>query len=232
MDSESIEAVVSEVANKAIIDHAKETERKLDEQLTKLENMEEDDFEVLREKRKLKLMKQQIQTQEWRANGHGTYTELSDQAEFFSAVKKSKKMAVHFYRPTTARCTIVDAKMEKLCASHLETRFCRVNAEKAPYLVEKLSIVVMPTILLVKDCQTVHQIRGFDEMGGTDDFHEDTLAYVMSLYGCCTFEGEVPVDATKSSKSGVNSINMAFSSKGIKEGGKFGNNSDEDDDIE
>eukprot|EP00611_Tribonema_gayanum_P005582 TRINITY_DN147_c0_g1_i1.p4 TRINITY_DN147_c0_g1~~TRINITY_DN147_c0_g1_i1.p4 ORF type:complete len:138 (-),score=36.80 TRINITY_DN147_c0_g1_i1:166-579(-) len=126
-------------------------------------------------------------------------------------------MAVHFYRPTTARCAIVDARMERLAPRHVETRFCRIDAEKSPYLVEKLNIVVMPTILLVKDGKTVHQIRGFDELGGTDDFHEDMLAWVISQYGCCKFEGDPPMDPTK--RSGVNSIGMAFAGKSIREGG-------------
>jgi Thioredoxin len=103
-------------------------------------------------------------------------------------VKKSSMMAVHFYRPTTARCAIVNAKLEKLAPKHVETRFCRIDAEKSPYLVDKLTITVMPTILLICGGQTVHQIRGFDELGGSDDFHEDTLAFVMAQWGCCTYE--------------------------------------------
>lgn len=50
--------------------------------------------------------------------------------------------------------------MEKLAAKHLETRFVKIDAEKSNYLVEKLMVVVMPTILLVKDGKVVHQIQG------------------------------------------------------------------------
>jgi hypothetical protein len=47
--------------------------------LEKLEKLDEDDFEKLRERRRLTLMKQHAQEQEWRSNGHGRYTELTDQ---------------------------------------------------------------------------------------------------------------------------------------------------------
>eukprot|EP00957_Ditylum_brightwellii_P014833 1118159-Ditylum_brightwellii.AAC.1 len=37
----------------------------------------------------------------------------------------------------------------------------------------------MPTVLIVKDRKAVHHIRGFDELGGTDDFSTNLLAYVL-----------------------------------------------------
>ena len=43
----------------------------LDAQLAQLDKMDEDDFEALRQKRKLVLMKQMKQEEIWRAIGHG-----------------------------------------------------------------------------------------------------------------------------------------------------------------
>lgn len=229
MNLGGIEAIAQQIAGAAMLDHAQETERKLDAKIEKLEQMDEDDFEKLREKRRLALMKQHTQKQEWISNGHGRYSELPDQEAFFAAVKKSPRLAIHFYRPTTARCQIVDARLEKLAGKHVETKFCRIDAEKCPYLVDKLTIQVMPTILLVKDTQTVHQIRGFDEMGGSDDFHEDTLAWVMAQYGCCTYEGDPPQDPTKGS-GGVNRISLMMGAKSVREGGaNTADDSDSDD---
>ncbi|CAM9947398.1 unnamed protein product [Discosporangium mesarthrocarpum] len=125
MNLGGMEAIAQEVASKAILDHAHETERKLDAQLAKLDDMGEDDLERLREARKAQLIKQQKERQDRLSNGHGRYMELPDQPAFFEAAKHSKWMAVHFYRPTTERCHIVDAHMEKLCTKHLETRVSR-----------------------------------------------------------------------------------------------------------
>ncbi|CAN0482634.1 unnamed protein product, partial [Hapterophycus canaliculatus] len=41
----------------------------------------------------------------------------------------------------------------------LQPQFCKIDAEKCPYLTEKLNIFVMPTILLIQGGQTVHQVR-------------------------------------------------------------------------
>lgn len=51
-----------------------------------------------------------------------SYSELPNQQAFFEAAKKSPRMVVHFYRPTTRYCQVVDAHFERLAARHLETR--------------------------------------------------------------------------------------------------------------
>eukprot|EP01084_Bolivina_argentea_P175604 304068_1 len=202
-----MEKIAQKVATQAILDHAKETENKLDETIQALDEMGEDDFECLRERRRVELEKHMRQVQEWKHNGHGRFMELGDQSEFFDAVKHSKMMAIHFYRPTTKHCAVLDSRMAKLAPKHLETRYCKINAEKSPYLCEKLDIEVMPTLLLVKDSKTVHQIRGFDEMGGTDDFHEDVLAWVISVYQCGSWEGEPPHQLQESG-GGLNRVGL------------------------
>ncbi|CBN80189.1 similar to ATP binding protein [Ectocarpus siliculosus] len=186
MNLGGMEAIAQQVAGKAILDHAKETEQKLDAKLAKLDNMDEDDLDKLREKRKAQLIAAQKIKQDNLSNGHGRYSELPDQPAFFEATKKSK--------------------------------FCKIDAEKSPYLTEKLNIFVMPTILLIKGGHTIHQIRGFEELGGTDDFHEDTLAFVLSQYGVLNFDGEPPSDPTKAS-AGVNSIAMKMLGKGAARAG-------------
>ncbi|RYG66429.1 hypothetical protein EON64_09785 [archaeon] len=74
------------------------------------------------------------------------YSEMTDTKDFFNAAKKSRFMVVHFYRPVTPRCQIVDAHFQKLAPQHMETRFVKIDAEKNPFLVERLGIIIMPTI--------------------------------------------------------------------------------------
>lgn len=74
------------------------------------------------------------------------YSEVTDTKDFFNAAKKSRFMVVHFYRPVTPRCQIVDSHLQKLAPQHLETRFVKIDAEKNPFLVERLGIIIMPTI--------------------------------------------------------------------------------------
>jgi len=168
----------------------------LDQQIEQLENMKEDDLEALRARRLANMRKEAEKNKELKSIGHGQYDELPNQESFFDAVKKSTQMVVHFYRNSTERCKIVDARIQELVPKYIKTRFCKIDAEKAPFLCERLNIFMMPTMLLVKDCKTVHQIRGFDELGGTDEFSSDFLAYVLSTHGVCNYDGPPPETPT------------------------------------
>lgn len=59
----------------------------------------------------------------------------------------------------------------------------KIDAEKNPFLVERLGIILMPTIVLIKDGKTEHSLRGFDELGGVDDFTTADMAYVLASHG-------------------------------------------------
>jgi hypothetical protein len=70
------------------------------------------------------------------------------------------------------------------CAGRLpQTRFLKVNAERAPFLCERLRIWMMPTIVLVKSGVTEHSIVGFDELGSTDDFTTEAMETVLVNHG-------------------------------------------------
>lgn len=47
----------------------------------------------------------------------------------------------------------MDKHLAILAKQHMETRFVKINAEKSPYLSEKLRIVVLPTLALVKNAK-------------------------------------------------------------------------------
>jgi len=215
-------------ATEGILMHAQEDEKKMQEDIEKLEKLDEDDFEALRQKRKLLLVKKMNKEQMWKQLGHGRYMELSETKEFFEAAKKSERLVCHFYRGTTPRCEIVDAHLSKLAPDHLETRFVKMDAEKHLYLVEKLGIILMPTIVLVRDGHTEHSLRGFDELGGTDDFTTDDMAFVLKNHGVLNFEVDRAEEImAKSKKGGVNAIGV----NSIKSSFAHASLSDDEDDF-
>src|SRR5690606_20437824 len=113
---------------------ALEAESLVDAEISRLNSLQADDLEMIRE-RKMRLMKLEYeQQQQWVAKGHGKYTELQDEKDFFADTKRSRNVIVHFFRPTTWRCQIVDKHLEKLAPVHLEARFVKLNGEKAPFL--------------------------------------------------------------------------------------------------
>ena len=79
--------------------------------------------------------------------------------------KNSENVVIHFYRDETFRCKIVDKHLAILAKSHIETKFVKINAEKCPFLTERLRIKVIPTILCIKDAKTRDYIVGFTDLG-------------------------------------------------------------------
>merc|ERR550514_2523269 len=92
------------------------------------------------------MRKKQEQMQDWRQKGHGSYQELANEKEFFDAAKGSEHMVCHFFRSSTHRCNILDKHLGLIAQKHLEARFVKLDAEKSPFLAERLRIVVLPTI--------------------------------------------------------------------------------------
>lgn len=45
----------------------------------------------------------------------------------------------------------MDKQLRKLCKRHMEAKHVKINAEKVPYLCEKLNIVTLPSVILVKN---------------------------------------------------------------------------------
>ena len=205
-----------EMAGESILQSALAEEAQLDAQLASMDGaMDEDTFEALRQKRKIQMQKQLRKDADMRQCGHGRYSELTDTKEFFQAAKKSQRMVVHFYRGVTPRCEIVDKHFEKLAHDHVECRFVKLNAEKNPYLVEKFGIILLPTMVLIKDGKTEHAIHGFDEFGGTDDFTTDVAALVLAAHGMLNPEKinmDAADDLAEGNVGGVNAISMTISS--------------------
>ncbi|CAG9531942.1 unnamed protein product [Cercopithifilaria johnstoni] len=181
----SVEKILSEQLLKV----ATIAEEEVDRQIEKYDNLDENDLEVIRRKRLQELKKKQLQKKEWFQNGHGVYEEIPDERSFFDATKKSAKVVCHFYLPTTERCKIIDKHLRKIAPKYLETRFIHANAEKFPFLTTRLKIRVIPTIVVIIDAKTVDYIRGFDDLGGNDEFRTETLEWRLSWSKVLEYNG-------------------------------------------
>lgn len=174
---------VGDVLTHTLVTALEDREAELDEEIRRLDNLDEDDLEEIRRRRLEEMKDSHKKHIEFLQVGHGEYQELQSEKEFFEAAKKSKHMVCHFFRPSTWRCEIVDKHCQALAKKYIESRFVRINIEKSPYLAEKLRIVMLPTIMLVNNGKTEHSIIGFDEMGGTDDFETEDLEQVLANWG-------------------------------------------------
>jgi len=164
----------------------KGVEEKMDQdiqELQKVEELNEADLDALRDRRRQQMKNLAAKKTEWRLNGHGEYREVRGEKEFFAEVKSSKRVVVHFFRRSTFRCNIVDRHLSDLAKNHLETKFIKIDAEKSPFLVERLKIWMMPSILVCIDGKTSKTIMGFEEFGNCDDFSTKVVASVLENYG-------------------------------------------------
>uniref|UniRef100_T1IRL6 Thioredoxin domain-containing protein 9 n=1 Tax=Strigamia maritima TaxID=126957 RepID=T1IRL6_STRMM len=194
-NSSEMEQALSE----KLVQAARIVEDQVDAELERLEKLDDDDLEKLRRDKLDQMKKLSNQKQEWRKKGHGEYTEISEEKEFFEVCKQSDRVVCHFYRDDTLRCKIVDKHLSILSNSHIETRFVKLNVERAPFLCKRLRIRVLPTIALIKNGKTGDYIVGFDDLGGVDDFKTDMLEWRIARSSLIFYSGDLmtPPDSAK-----------------------------------
>ncbi|XP_066587753.1 thioredoxin domain-containing protein 9 [Prorops nasuta] len=177
-----------------LVEVAKHVENELDAELQKLENLDMNDLEKLRENRLKELKKQQKQKQDWLSNGHGEYSELTDEKEFFEASKKSENIVCLFYKEDSPRSKIVDHHFKILAKKHIEARFCKINVERCPFLTQRLRIKIIPTIALIVNSKTKDYIVGFTDLGNRDDFSTQVLEARIAHSGAIKYNEELDPD--------------------------------------
>ncbi|XP_038889270.1 thioredoxin domain-containing protein 9 homolog [Benincasa hispida] len=103
---------------------------------------------------------------------------------------------------------VMDKHLSILAKQHIETCFVKINTEKSPFLAEKLKIVVLPTLALIKNAKVDDHVVGFDELGEIDEFSteelEDRLEKCQVIH-----EGESSINASKSSAQTRRSIRQS-----------------------
>ena len=200
-----MEGAMQNAIEQQLVQAAKTVEAQLDAEIERLDKMDEDDIEDLRRKRMQQMKKAQDQKREWMQLGHGKYEEIPEEKEFFDVSKKSKNVVCHFYRDSTFRCKIVDKHLEILAPKHIECRFVKINAEKCPFLTQRLKIRVIPTLLITRDAKTVDYIVGFDDLGGKDDFSTEMMEWRIAKADVINYNGDLstPPDSVDQKKTSI-----------------------------
>ncbi|KAL7168040.1 hypothetical protein ACSBR2_038473 [Camellia fascicularis] len=189
---------VQEIIEKQVLTVAKAVEDKIDDEIHALDRLDLDDIDVLRERRLQQMKNMAEKRSRWIALGHGEYSEIPIEKDFFSVVKASDRVVCHFYRENWP-CKVMDKHLSILAKQHIETRFVKIHAEKSPFLVEKLKIVVLPTLALIKSAKVDDYVVGFNELGGTDEFTTEELEERLAKAQVVFFEGESSLNPSKSS---------------------------------
>jgi len=144
-------------------------------------NADDDDLEAIRARRMQKMKEEHAKQARYRELGHGGFDEIV-QDEFLKAVTASPRCIVHFYHNSFERCKIIDMHLLKCARKFMGTRFVKINAEKAPFFVEKLKIKTLPCVVVFVDGIAKGRQVGFEGLGA-DNFPTAQLAWRLSEHG-------------------------------------------------
>ena len=123
----------------------------------------------------------------------------------------------HFYRPTTLRCQIVDKHLTILADKHVETRFIKINAERCPFLASRLHIIVIPTIAIVVDDKVSDYVRGFDDLGGVDDFSTEMMEWRLGYGKAIFYSGDLSMPPDMVNKKPKNILTGSTHNKNLRQ---------------
>jgi len=64
----------------------------------------------------------------------------------------------------------MDNHLGELAQKHFDTKIIRVDVDKAPFLVERLKVKVLPCTIVFIDGKSVDRLEGFEKLGNIDNF--------------------------------------------------------------
>lgn len=144
-------------------------------------NCDDDDLEVLRARRRQQMKEAQEKRLKYQQLGHGAYDEIVEE-EFLKTVTASPRCVVHFYHTMFEKCKVIDMHLGKCAKKFFGTRFVKLNAEKAPFFVEKLRIKTLPCAVVFNDGVAVGRQVGYDGLPG-EEFETVALAWRIKECG-------------------------------------------------
>jgi len=155
------------------------TEAEIDEKADR--HGDDDDLEALRNRRKQQMREAHEKKLKYQALGHGSYDEIEEEA-FLKTVTASERAVVHFYHKNFEKCKVMDMHLRRMAKKFFGTRFVKLDAEKAPFFVEKLMIKTLPCAVVFNDGIAKGRQVGFDGLGG-EEFKTVQLAWRVKEWG-------------------------------------------------
>eukprot|EP00405_Crypthecodinium_cohnii_P020432 CAMPEP_0206480862 /NCGR_PEP_ID=MMETSP0324_2-20121206/37706_1 /ASSEMBLY_ACC=CAM_ASM_000836 /TAXON_ID=2866 /ORGANISM="Crypthecodinium cohnii, Strain Seligo" /LENGTH=275 /DNA_ID=CAMNT_0053958049 /DNA_START=61 /DNA_END=888 /DNA_ORIENTATION=+ len=145
-------------------------------------NIDDDDLEVLRARRRQQMKDAHDKKLKYQALGHGSYDDIEEEA-FLKTVTSSERAVVHFHHKMFEKCKVMDMHLGKCARKFFGTRFVRLDAEKAPFFVEKLKIRTLPCVVVFNDGVAVGRQVGFEGLSMGDEFETVQLAWRIKEWG-------------------------------------------------
>jgi len=138
-------------------------------------NCDDDDLEALRARRRQQMKDKQEKRLKYQALGHGEYDEIQEEV-FLKTVTASERCVVHFYHKNFEKCKVMDMHLRKCARKFFGTKFVKLDAEKAPFFVDKLKIKTLPCTVVFIDGVAIGRQVGFEGLPG-EEFDTVQLAW-------------------------------------------------------
>jgi thioredoxin-like negative regulator of GroEL len=165
-------------------------------------------------------MKEQWQKrEEMKAKGHGSYEEVTEE-DFLKSVTGSEYVICHFYKEQFTMCKLADKHLNIIANKHFETRFIKLDAEKAPFFVTKLIVRILPTLICFKAGVAFYRLEGFDSFSDVAEFKTEELEKKLGQEGAIQITDDL--------------MNQEFHAEGTERKSVFGfveSNDNDDDDF-
>jgi thioredoxin-like negative regulator of GroEL len=123
-----------------------------DEVLRKLKEKRMSEFEHMKDENERKKKRD--------LEGYGEYSEI-DEEKFMKFTTSQPFVVCHFYHNDFIRCKIMDKHLRIISRDHPECKFYCLDVQRAPFIVEKLQIRMLPTLGIFIDGILIESIIGY-----------------------------------------------------------------------
>jgi hypothetical protein len=169
-------------------DHDDESEDEFDHLLDE----EDPSLIQLREARLAQLKREQIARAENISLGHGTLRTILQDEYLPECTGSSRYVCIHFFQDEFERCKIMDFHLKIVAEEHIECKFLRIDAAKAPFFVAKFKIQVLPSLFVYDTGKEIGRLTGFDGLAlnpkKPDEWHTGRLQEWLAEKGVIRYE--------------------------------------------
>ena len=164
----------------------------MDDEFDRLLDDEDDELTAIRQARIAQLATSAKQRAEHVSLGHGSLRTIVQDEFLRECTGSSKFVVVHFFHADIERCKIIDFHLAIVARGHLEAKFLRIDAAKAPFFLAKLRIKTLPALCVFEDGKEVGRLPGFEGLAKDrrkpDEWHTERLKEWLSGTGAIEYE--------------------------------------------
>ncbi len=178
-----------------------------DDEFDHLLDEDNDELTSIRQARIAQLKQQQSQHATNMSLGHGSMRTIKESEFLSECTGSSKYVIIHYYNDEFERCKIMDFHLKIIAEAHVEAKFLRMDAAKAPFFVTKFRVRTLPSLFVYEDGKEIGRLTGFDGLAlnpkKPDEWHTGRLQEWLSETGAIRYEKPTEEIAEEMKRMGI-----------------------------